>query len=256
MRLRPPSFADEGIALADQLVVEGGDGADLVHRGGELALEAGGVHRLSGRCAEHQRVAGLELRLEGAGHPEVFAAVEAAAHLVRIGDALVPVRSVLERTGRGAQLQVQVREARIHVEGGAVLYGLIVRAGLVVFSGEGMEVTESQERLELQLHLGGCFFQLILDEKLVLIGTKDDGLAEHDFPDFVSDGGNRVCIEVHDVLVAAGIVDVPVAVDSQVEPLAAEGQALIEGTQQEYACSRRTVPPVQPGGRGNAACCK
>ena len=95
-----------------------------------------------------------------------------------------------------------------------------------------MEVTESQERLELQLHLGGCFFQLILDEKLVLIGTKDDGLAEDHLPDFVDDGGNGICIEVHDVLVPARLVYIAVAMDTQVKTLAAKGEALIEGTQQ------------------------
>ena len=95
-----------------------------------------------------------------------------------------------------------------------------------------MEITESQERLELQLHLGGCFFQLILDEELVLIGTKDDGFAENHLPNFVDNGGNGVCVEVHDVLVSARLVYIAVAMDTQVKPFTAKGEALIEGTQQ------------------------
>ena len=230
-------FPNEGIALAHQLVVERGDGADFLHRGGELAFERGGVHRLAGGGGEHQAVAGLHLRLEGAGDPEVFAAVVPAAHLIRIGDALVPHGVEFEGRCGGAELQVEVREAFIHVECGAVLDRFVVRTGRTVLSGKGVKVAEGQERLEFHLHLGGSVHQLVLDEELVLIGTQDKGLAEHDFADLVGDGGDGIRIEVNDVLVTAGFIDVSIAMDTQVEPLSAEGEALIEGTQQDVPVS-------------------
>ena len=130
-------------------------------------------------------------------------------------------------------MQVQVREAGVHIEGGAVGYGLEVRTGLAILPGEGVEVAESQERLELQLHLGRGVQELILDEELVFVRAQGDLLAEDDLTDLVGDGGNRVCVEVHDVLVPAGLIDVSVAVDAQVEPLAAQGDAFVQGTQQD-----------------------
>ncbi len=140
-------FADEGIGLTDQLVVEGIDGADFVHHGGEAALEAGGIHRLSGSGAHHQGVSAVEVYLEGAGDQKIFPAVEAAAHLVRIGNALVPDRVGLERRGRCAQLQVQFRKVFVEAESGTVLDGFEIRFGGGVFSRQAMHVAEGQERL-------------------------------------------------------------------------------------------------------------
>ena len=175
----------------------------------------------------------MHFHLEGTGYKEVFPAVVTAAHLVRISDALVPGGVGLEGGRGGGQLQVKVRETFIQVEGYAVLDDAGVRAGDIVLPGEAVYIAESQERLKFQDHFGGCIHQLIAYHHLIVIWVKDDTLPENDFPNLVRDAGNRVCVEVHNVLVAAGLIDVPIAVDAQVKPLSAQDKALVQGTQQQ-----------------------
>ena len=84
-----------------------------------------------------------------------------------------------------------------------------------------MDIAEGQEGLQFQLHLGGGVHQLVLNHQLVFVRAQDNLLAEDNFPNLVRDTGHGICVEVHDVLVTAGFVHFSVAVDSQVEALAA-----------------------------------
>ena len=223
--------ADQQVRLPHELVVERGDGPDLAHRGGELALEAGRRDGAVGAGGDDHRVTRVEFQLEGARDEEVLAAVEATAHLVGIGDAVVPAGGGLE-LGRRAQLDVQVREAFIQLPGPSA-FDLPARgAGGVVLLGEVVDFAEGKERLEFQLHLRGSVHQLVLDEDLVAVLHEDEALPEDDLTDLVGDHRNRVGVEVHDVLVAARLVDVAVTMDAQIEALAPEREAFVQGRQE------------------------
>ena len=95
-----------------------------------------------------------------------------------------------------------------------------------------MDPAEGQEGLELEADGSRRLHQLVLDEELVGVLRQDQALAEDDLADLVGDHRDRVGIEVHDVLVPARLVYIAVAMDTQVKTLAAKGEALIEGTQQ------------------------
>ena len=179
----------------------------------------------------------MEFHLEGAGNPEGLAAVKAAAHLVRVSDALVPHGIVLEAALGGTELQVQRGKALIHAESGAVLNRHEVLTGGVVFTGEAVDATESQERLEFQRYLGGRFHQLVLDHQLVLVRIEYEAFTENNLPDLVGNHRDGICVKVHDVLVTAGFIDVSVAVDAQVETLTAQGKAFVQGAEQQMAVS-------------------
>jgi hypothetical protein len=96
-----------------------------------------------------------------------------------------------------------------------------------------MDVAESQERLELQFHFCGSVHQFIVDHELVRVRAEDYLLAENDFADLVGHGRDRICVEIHNVLVSARLIDVSVAVDSKVEALAPEGKAFVQGAEEE-----------------------
>ena len=225
------AVTDQQVRLADELVVERGDGSDLAHHALELALEAGLRDGAVGIGGEDHGLAALQLQLEGAGDEEVLAAVEAAAHLVGIGDAVVPAGSLVE-LARAAHLEVQVRESFVEVEGNAAFDLLRRGAGVAVLLRQVMDPAEGEERLELEADGRRRLHQLVLDEELVGVLRQDKALAEDDLADLVRNHRDRVGIEVHDVLVPARLVDVPIAVDAQVEPLSAEREAFVQGGQE------------------------
>ena len=223
--------ADQEVRLADELVMERGDGADLAHHALEPPLEAGLRDGGVGIGGEDHGIAAAQHQVEGTGDEEVLAAVETAAHLVGIGHAVVPAGSLVE-FARAAHLEVQVRESFVEIEGNAAIDLLRRRAGLFILPCQVMDPAEGQEGLELEPDGGRRFHQLVLDEELVGVLRQDQALAEDDLADLVGDHRDRVGIEVHDVLVPARFIDVPVAVDAQVEPLPAEREAFVQGGQE------------------------
>ena len=225
------AVTDEQVRLADELVVERSDGPDLADHALELAFEAGLRDGRVGIGGEDHGLAALQLQFEGTGDEEVLAAVEAAAHLVGIGHAVVPAGSRVE-LARAAHLEVQVRESFVQVEGDTAFDFLGRRAGLAVLLRQVMDPAEGQEGLELEADGSRRLHQLVLDEKLVGVLRQDQALAEDDLADLVGDHRDRVGVEVHDVLVPARLVDVPIAVDAQVEPLSAEREAFVQGGQE------------------------
>ena len=96
-----------------------------------------------------------------------------------------------------------------------------------------MDAAECQERLKLKLDLCGGVYKLITDHELVCVLAKDKLLAEDDFSNLVRYRGDGICVEIHNVLVSARFIHFPVAVDAQVEALASEGKAFIQGAQEK-----------------------
>ena len=223
--------ADQQVGLPHELVVERSDGADVAHRRLETAFQARLGDRLTGAGGEHNGFTLGQFHLETARHEEVLPAVEAAAHLIGVRHALVPARRVLE-CRRAAQLQVQVGKSIVKVEGDAAFDLLRFRAGVPVLVRQVVHASERQEGLQGQFHPGGRVDQFVLDQDLVAVLGQDQAFAEDDLADLVHHHRHRIGVEVDDVLVSARLVYVSVAMDAQVEPLAPEGQALVQRRKQ------------------------
>ena len=227
-------IADQRVRGAYQLVMEGSDGADPLHQGGETAFQAGRSHGSVRTGGKDDALSRSEVQGKTSRDEKVFPAVEAAAHLVRVGDILVPERSVFEFR-LAAALQVQVRKTFIKIEGDPARNLLIAGAGGGILMGQVMDPAECQERLQAQTDLGGRADQGVLNQQLVLVRGHHQFLGKNDFSDFVGHLRHRIRIEIDDVFVSAGFIDIPIAVDAQVETLAPEGQALVQRAQQDIA---------------------
>ena len=95
----------------------------------------------------------LHLHRQDARNQQVLHAVETAAVLVGVGDAVVPARVVAvgERT---AELKIELRTGTVEPVGHSGRNLHIGSVGLVVTGGEGVHVPECKERLQLESQLG------------------------------------------------------------------------------------------------------
>ena len=206
----------------------------------EAAFELGGI-LFSDGCGEHHRTARGKPHTEQARGKQVFGAVETAAVLVGVGDAVVPAGKIFPLGLGIAELEVEVGEIGIHTErhsSGDVLAGGV---GLGVLRGKGVGVAERQERLEDERHGHRRGQELVLDEHLVLVKGQNEALAENHVSDLVGDVGHRVLCKIDDILVAAGLIDVTVAVDAQVELLAADHQTFVKRGQKHIVIPAEAV---------------
>ena len=192
--------ADQRIGAADELLAVVGDLGSLLVEVAELALERNGIgfNRSGG---ENDGIAFLHAKLEGAGDEKVLPAVEAAAVLVGVGYALIPVRHVLVNGGFVADLEVKVREIGIHSERYSAGNGGVADVRHGILARERVDVAEGKERLQLELYLGRSADEVETDKDLVRIGHQKETLREHDFTHLVGDLRDRVGLEIDHVLV-------------------------------------------------------
>ena len=197
------------------------------YSGIEAALESCRLYHIYG-CGKDHGPSGLDLHLELPWDVKVLPAVESAAVLVGVSHSLVPVGIRPEHRRGTAHLEVKVREALVHVERDTARDLLVVKPGLGILDGKGMDIPECQERLEHQRNGSGRLKDLEFNKHLVAVLHELYALPEKDAPDPVGDLGDRVSLEIHYVLVAAGLIYVSVAVDSEIELLAPKDKAFVK----------------------------
>ncbi len=100
-----------------------------------------------------------------------------------------------------------------------------------------MHAPKSKERLQDKRHFRRSLKQLIPDEHLVIVRNHHDGLGEEDASYLIGDYRNRIGVKVHNVLVSSRLIRVTVAVNAEVELLAPEDKAFIQGGQQHVPSS-------------------
>ena len=86
--------------------------------------------------------------------------------------------------------------------------------------GKVVDVPEGKIGLDDEFHSRRRREQVVADHNLVAVRCEQYALAEDDLSDFIGDGGYRVGAEIHHVLVSAGLVDIAVTVDTEIELLA------------------------------------
>ena len=143
--------------------------------------------------------------------------------------------------GLVAQLEEEVREIGIHPEGCAARDRRVADVGHGILDRQRVDVAESEERLELQPDLRGSLDEVETDKDLVGVGHQDDTLGENDLTDLVGDLRDGVGLEIDHVLVPAGLVDVAVAMDTEVELLAVHHEALVERGQEQELVTAEAV---------------
>ena len=231
---------DQRVRAAAQLIPIAGNLAGALDAGVEAVLELRGDLLLDGG-GEDDGLARFEARLEPAGNQQVFAAVVAAAILVGIGHALVPVRVLHEDGALVAHLHAQVGETLVHAVGHAARDLLPGGVRLGILLREGVDVAERQERTQLEHDRGRTLQQLVLDEHLVAVLRQHDALAEEDFTHLAGDLRHGVRAEIHHVFVAARLVHVAVTVDAKVELLTVHDQGFVHIRQQQETVSAESV---------------
>ena len=215
-----------------------------LRRLGEQGVEfppKGRRSRLRDAGGEDDGTAFRHVDLEMAGHEEVFPAVVAATVLVRISDALVPAWSALELCLGSVELKIQVGEAVIHAERHATGNLPAFGTGGGILMGQGVDVPERKEWSKEQPDLRRSVGKVVTDQHLVRIRDQKDGLDDHHSPNLVGYLRHGVGLEIYDVLVAAGFVDVPETMDAEVELLAAQDQALVERREQQVLLTAERV---------------
>ena len=90
-----------------------------------------------------------------------------------------------------------------------------------------MNAPERKERLQAETQPGRGFRHLVADHNLVLVRYQENALRELYLTHPVGDHRYRVGLEVHDILMSSRFIDVPVAVDAEIERLAVYLKALI-----------------------------
>ena len=232
--------ADEEICPVEKLVAVAPDCRDVRESLLVGGFEALGILFVLG-CRHGDGRARLEVAHEAAGRQEVFAAVESAAVLVGVGYSLVPDRVMIEFEALGIALEHQVWETFIEAEGGASLHRGETGAGSIVLVSERVDAAERQEGTQLEGDSVGSLKHFVADEELVLLREEHEALAEDYISHLVGDGGNRVVVEVHHVLVAAGLVYVAVAVYAKIELLAAGEDGFVQRRQQQVLVAAEAV---------------
>ena len=150
--------------------------------------------------------------------------------------------------GGRRKLEHEVGEVGVHTELGSVLHRGVALVGLVVLAGKCAYVAESEEGLQDDLGGPGAFQQFVFDEQAVAVRKEQQGFAEDYVSDLVGDGGDGIGAEVHHVFVPPGFVDVPIAMDAQVELLAVDDYRFVDCGKQQVL-----VPPETVEGDGQQA---
>ena len=228
------------IGAVHKLLVVRGDLRGLRHVKVKLSLQSRRIGQ-SHRRGEHDRVPRLHLGLETSRNVKILLACEPAAIFIGISDAFVPARSGREGDILCVELHIQIREAFVEVEGHSVRNLPTLRAGVRVLVGQGVDVTERQERRQKQLDLCRSVDQLETDHHLVRVRNKQDALGEHDLTDSIGDFRHRISLEINDVLVAARLIDASVAMDAQIEPLPVQDETLIQRGQKQMLLPSESV---------------
>ena len=228
------------IGAVHKLLVVRGDLSGLGHERVKLSLKSRRIGH-SHRRGEHNRVPRLHLGLEMPRNVKILLAGEAAAIFIGISDAFVPARGCLKGDILRVELHIQIREAIVKVEGHTVWNLPSLRPRVRVLVGQGVDVTERQERRQKQLDLGRCVDQFETDHDLIRIRDKQDALGEHDLTDSIGDFRHRISLEINDVLVAARLMDASVAMDAQIEPLPVQDETLIQRGQKQMLLPSESV---------------
>ena len=187
---------------------------------------------LGNRSREYDTVARFHGNGEETRNEKVFLAVEAAAHLIGICHAIVPVRQRLELS-LGAELHVQIREIFIKSERNSVVDLLAVGHSLRILAGQAMHASECEERFQHEGSLFRGLDEMILDEYLIGVRSHKNSLAEQDFPYLVDNLRGWIGIEIDYVLMTSRFIDISVAVDAEIELLAAYDKTFVQGRQKD-----------------------
>ena len=83
-----------------------------------------------------------------------------------------------------------------------------------------MDIPESQKRSKQKVDFRRSVEKIVADHHLVRVRDEEDGLGEDHSADLISDLWHRISLEINDVLVSPGLVDVAIAVDPEVKLLA------------------------------------
>ena len=228
---------DQRVRAAAQLIPVACDFAGALDAGVEAVLE---LLLLDGG-GEDQRLTRFEARLEPAGDQQVLAAVVAAAVLVGVRHALVPVGVLREGGALVAHLHAQVGETLVQAVGHAARNLLAGGVGLGILLRQVMDVAERQIGTELEDDRAGCFEDFEFHEHLVTVRRQDESLAEEDVSHLAGDLRDGVRAEVHHVLVAARFIGIPVTVDAQVELLAVHDQGFVQVGKEQELVAAETV---------------
>ena len=90
-----------------------------------------------------------------------------------------------------------------------------------------MNAPESKEWFQQERQLSRRFFQFITNHDLVLVRDKHDTFRKFHFSYLVIDDRDRICLEINNILMAARLIDVTVAMNAQVELLSVHDQTFI-----------------------------
>ena len=158
---------------------------------------------------------------------KILPAVKSSPVLIGICDSFVPARCVDEFDILGVELKVQIREAVIKIPSHTIgpLPALCTRG--VVLLGQGVDVAEGEERCQQKLLFRRSGQHLVADQDLIGVRSEKDRFREHGASDFVNHLGSRISLEIDDVLVSPGLIDVAIAVDTQIELLAIQHDTLV-----------------------------
>ncbi len=175
------------------------------------------------------------------GNIEILLAGEPAAIFVGIGHAFVPARCCHKVDILRVELHVQVREALVEVERHTVRNLPALGPGVRVLLRQRMDVTESQERGQKQPYLSRSVNQVETYHDLIGIRHEQYAFREHNLPDLIGDFRDRVSLEIDDVLVAARLIDITVAVDTQIELFSIKDETFIQRGQEQVRPASESV---------------
>ena len=138
-------------------------------------------------------------------------------------------------------LEIEIRESFVHIECNSVLDVLPSCTGGSILTREVMNPPESEERLELKLYLGRSAYELIFNENLVIIRNQDNTFCKHDAPDLVCNRRDRISIKIDNIFMAPRLINISIAMDSEIESLATKDNALINRRKQQVLVPTETV---------------
>ena len=104
-----------------------------------------------------------------------------------------------------------------------------------------MNTPERQKRLEAETQLCRRFRHLIAKHHLILVRNEENAFRELNLAHPVCDYRHGIGREIHDVLMSSRFIDVPVAVDAEIEDLAIYLKALIHGGEKHILASSEIV---------------
>ena len=110
-----------------------------------------------------------------------------------------------------------------------------------VLGRKAVQVPETQERLKLELYSGWSLTQFISYHDLILVGSQENLLCENDFADLIDNLRYRIGSKVDDILMASWLIDISIAVDSEIERLPSYEQRLVDRRQQHIHAASEII---------------